>query len=524
VLAIVTYKLDRPAFALEFGIKPLQLALHELRMTYPAYLVAAMEGLAWAEVQRAADDAATAAADGDGLEATLAADAALRALMLPGRRYDVAVTYSAEVGEQRDDGMHVVRPAASVTTTRTFFTDPNPPVRLSPWVLCQFPSPEERFHFYEDPIVIVFGTDDVTQLFGAYDRDLRGVVRDASFRPPPDDPLRALISLLINGDVLEKLGGVVFSPWEQTVRRQLDERRCGDFNPNSPRHERAVLGLHMEPSTEYVFDVEAPRKSDGVVPAPADNPKILAPLYRENLQTSRYATRQAMAADVAGSYIAQRRLPDSAPFAALSELVPDQAFDDALIAAGLGVGERVTRPRVTILWLDSATPKPFAIYFETPEPVWRSRLEPEAIRDDKGRVIAWELQPKVWLYADELVAEGFSTPGPLTISGLPFIRRETGTFEIRSRTIVELREHYLGPVSPPAPKPPPPPGSQVTRFVRDATGCRLLALLGNNARGRTVSFGLVRNLNPLIDGEGATDQPVPMIDVYLEKAPWEVTP
>jgi hypothetical protein len=371
--------------------------------------------------------------------------------------------------------------------------------------------------------VIVFATDDVTQLFGAYDRDLRGVVRDASFRPPADDPLRALISMLINGGVLEKLGGVVFSPWEQTVRRQLDERPCGNFNPDSPRHERAVLGLHMEPSTEYVFDVEAPRKSDGVVPVPNPTPPILAPLYRETLQTSRYATRQAMAADVARSYIAQRRLPDSAAFTALADLVPDQAFDNALIAAGLGVGERVTRPRVTILWSDGSPPKPFAIYFEMPEPLWRSRLEPEATRDADGRVIAWELQPKTWLYVDEIVAEGFSTPGQLVISALPFIRRETGTYAVQAKTITELREYYLGPVLPPPPTPSPPAGSQVTRFVRDATGCRVLALLGTNARGRTVAFGLVRNLHPLIDGE-ASDEPVPLIDIYLEKAPWEVTP
>lgn len=517
--AIVTFTLAEPAWAIELGVQPLANALP--RMSYPAFAIAAIEGLAQGEVDRAVADAAEAAADVAGLEESLAHDAATRALMHPDRRYEIVARYTAEVGEEREDGTHVIRPAVSITRTFAFHTDPEPPKRLHPWVLCEFPPAREPYHFYEDPIVVVFGTDDVVQLFAAYGRDLRGRVRDASFRPPAESPLRAQTMIQLGPKVMEKLAGVVFSPWEQTVRRMLGGQPCGNFNPDSPRHERAVLELLMEASSEYTFDVEAPLQSDGLVPPQAPG-TIVEPLFRRGFSTSRYPSRQAMAEAVRVSYIAQRRIPDPAPLSALAEVCLDETLDAALIAAGLGVGERPREPRTTILWGDGATPRAWAILVETPEPLWRSRPEPEAIRDSAGRVTAWELVDKVWLSVDELVPESGGAPGYHPIVEAPFVRKKTGRREVEAPTLLELRDRYLRPEETlPAPT-PAPRGSQVDRIVHDSSGCRTLVFLRASARGRTVSLGLVRNLNPLLDLD-ATDDPVSLLDVCIEQAPWEET-
>jgi hypothetical protein len=516
--------------AIELGVEPLAEAIQNFGMTYPAFLLAGIEALSAAEADRAQSDAAEAEAGLTGLTAVLHHDPAQRALLRPGRRYDVTVQYSAEVGrpvesgetDSDGDGFIVLNPSQSFSKTFTFYTDAAPPRLLAPWMLCQFPSPGERYHFYGEPIVVVFGTDDVTQLFAAYDRDLRGVVRDASFRPPQEAPERADTLMLFTGAAMQKLGGVVFSPWEQTVRRRLAGKTCGDFNPNAPRHERAILDLHMEPASEYVFDIEAPRKSDGVVPAPPAG-EIRVPLHRHGFATSRYATRQAMAEAVRTAPILQRRVPVVAPLSALATVVTDQAFDNALIASGLGVSARPETPQVTLLWQDQTPPRPFAVLIDTPEPLWRSRLEPEAERDQDGRVVAWKLVSKVWLGIDELAPTGVSPPGWHSALEVQFVRKSTGTRVVAAPTIVQLRDRYLQPPNALAPAPPPPPpNSYVQRLVHDTSGCRTLALLvsGANVRGRTVSLGLVRTLHPLIDPD-ANDDPVVLLDAFFERAPWE---
>lgn len=527
VMAVLELKPGGRVTAIELGVEPLAEALQRFGMTYPAFLLAGIEALSAAEVDRAQSDEAEAASGLSGLLAVLHHDPAQRALLRPGRRYDVTVSYTSEVGrpvesgetDSDGDGFIVLTPERSFSKTYTFYTDAEPPRLLAPWMLCQFPSPGERYHFHGEPIIVVFATDDVTQLFAAYDRDLRGVVRDASFRPPQEAPEREDTVRLFAGAALQKLGGVVFSPWEQTVRRRLREQPCGEFNPDSPRHERAVLDVHMEPSSEYVFDIEAPRKSDGVVPPPPAG-EIRVPLHRHGFATSRYATRQAMAEAVRTAPIQQRHLPDPAPLGALATVATDQAFDAALIAAGLGVSARPETPQVTILWQEQLPPRPFAVLIDTPEPLWRSRLEPEAERDQNGRVVAWKLVSRVWLGVDELAPTGAVQPGWHTVLELPFVRKATGTRVVTAPTITQLRDRYLAPPPLSPPPPPPPPNSYVQRIVHDTSGCRTLVLLGNGVRGRTVSLGLVRNLHPLIDPE-ADDDPVVLLDVFCERAPWE---
>jgi hypothetical protein len=74
---------------------------------------------------------------------------------------------------------------------------------------------------------------------------------------------------------------------------------------------------------------------------------------------------------------------------------------------------------------------------------------------------------------------------------------------------------------PVAPLPLPPiPQAVVTKLVHDASGTRTLAFVGIAAAGRTVTLGLRRTLNPLLDAD-VTDTPLVLAEVTLSRPPWE---
>jgi hypothetical protein len=86
-------------------------------------------------------------------------------------------------------------------------------------------------------------------------------------------------------------------------------------------------------------------------------------------------------------------------------------------------------------------------------------------------------------------------------------------------TLPELRRTSLHqPVLPPTL--PPPAGSLVTRLVHDVGGTRTLAFLAPSARGRIVTLGLRRALNPLLDLD-VSDTPLALAEVLLSAPPWE---
>jgi hypothetical protein len=182
------------------------------------------------------------------------------------------------------------------------------------------------------------------------------------------------------------------------------------------------------------------------------------------------------------------------------------------------VRQRPDTPRVSVLWTTDAVAQPFAVLIETPEPAWRSRLEPEPKYDAETGIYIerWLLQRRTWLLVDELVR---TTPD-LVNHGGDFVRRGTGTKTMATRTLVELRDLYLGP-KPTAPPPlPPPPASLVSKIVHDASGTRTLVVLAPGARDKIVSLALARNLHPLLDAD-TTDTPVLFCEVDLAPPPWE---
>jgi hypothetical protein len=312
---------------------------------------------------------------------------------------------------------------------------------------------------------------------------------------------------------------MVFSPWEGTVRRLLGGLTCADFNPDSDRHGRVTLPFALDPLTEYIVDLE-PLTSGGAPARPPLLPTDLGhrPLHRQSFTTSRYRSREEFARAVRLSFVVPDRVPNPTALAGLGDEVTDDAFDTALVEAGLEARQRPEHPRVAILWTTDAVAQPFGVLIETPEPAWRTRLEPEPEYDAEAGIYIqrWLLQRRAWLVVDELIR---TTPD-LIIDGGDFIQRGTGLKLTVGKSLVELRDRYLGPKQAPPPPLPPPPASLVTKIVHDASGTRTLALLQPGSRGKVVSLALVRNLHPLLDA-AATDTPELFCEVDLEAPPWE---
>ena len=520
---LVTVKLPEPALHVEIGVTPLQRAIRAFGMTKPSYLVAVLEGLSLAEVDRAVEDGDQAAGDAGGLTGTLTGQG--HALLRPGGEYRVTAQYDAEIGARRPhpddnedpDEIVVLRSQTGRQESRTFFTGALPPRSLDPWLLAQQPADGERFHFYDEPVVVVFATNDVLELFAAYDRTLRAVARAASFRGSAGTPEEAGNRFDLEG-VFRKVGGLVFSPWETTVRRRLGTLPCIDADPDADAHGRATLPFDLDPLTDYVLDVEA-LLPNGTRPPPAPLPGEVGirPLYRRAFTTGRYPTRAALAEDVRIAVQRSVLVPAPATLAALPDgTVSDEAFDDALRQAGLPLDGPVDEPVVADLWTADSPAVPVAVFIQAPEPLWRTRMEPTAERDQSGEHIErWRMQPVEWLGITELIPDG-ATPAS---QGGTFVQAISGVMTTIAPTLTQARRDMLHPPVPPLPHPPAPTAA-VTRLVHDASGTRTLAFVAPSAAGRTLTLGLRRTLNPLLDAD-VSDTPLVLTEVALSAPPWE---
>ena len=92
--------------------------------------------------------------------------------------YNLTVTYDGEA--EQADGSTDVTP---FTQRFRFRTDAHEPARLDPWVLGTTPTDDEQYHFYNDPVKVIFNDLSVVQLFQAYGKNLRAVLRAADGLP-----------------------------------------------------------------------------------------------------------------------------------------------------------------------------------------------------------------------------------------------------------------------------------------------------------------------------------------------------
>ena len=462
----------------------------------PAYMVAAVEGWSTAEQQRSSYDQTTQSQQLSGLQGALSGDPSTLPLFAPGQQYSITVNYTAESapddGHGKPDLSKATAPAPN-SQTLYFQTDasfqiddptgarPPKPATLNPWVLCVWPGHDEPYHFYNEPITVVFSTDAIEQLVGAYGLTLQGNARAGTFQPPPSSPNNAKTKAKVFP--LTPVKGNILTPWQEAVNAAAEQGviPCVAGSGATTTYGKQTFNLLLNPLTPYTFDLETnpppPLQTVGSYTPGAPPPAPVAPLYRTAFETSRYAALADLIADVAGSKVTYRHLTSGASgqLAALSATPTDPALQSALNAAGLGVVPLAKQPTVTVFWEDAQpAPVPVGVLLDMPEPLQRKRQTPTPIYDPNplndpsrvNRIIEWQMQPQIWL---DLVETSGGVAKTIAVS---------------------------------------------------TNGSRLYVSLASGARGKTLVLAMRRYQTAPIDATDAiTDTPLLSLD--LQQAPWE---
>ncbi|GAB4539781.1 MAG: hypothetical protein Kow0063_28910 [Anaerolineae bacterium] len=462
----------------------------------PAFFLLAVETLPEGEVRRFDYDETVRDSQIRTINGALGSDPAKQALLQRNQTYTVTVDYTVQAGEEAaaDDqkeeypsalngrgSLVKVRPSGPEeqrTQRFTFRTDDQAPARLDPWLLCVVPSPGEGFHFWGDPVTVVFGTNAVRQLYGEYGHKLHGVVRAASSRHAAGAPgFPKTHTFLVETAELASVAlapAITLSPWEESARMALRDLDCVPAaHERRLAHERMDLSLLLDPLTDYVFDIEA---KPGINPPPGQPSQ---PLFRRGFSTSRYQNLGEMMSAIAAAPLRHRCPADPqklVDLAALSEepaaAVRELDLEAALLASGWGGLEPAQEPRVTIIWGDAqdqgSPPKALGLLLDLPEPLWRWRLVPQKVIDasDPNRGERYELRREAWL------------------------------------ELVEMA-----------------PGGLVRHFLYTPGGGRTLVIFQPEVPAAELKLGIRKNFNETLDSTAEKD-PLPLRTISIGQPPW----
>ena len=412
-------------------------------------------------------------------------------LLTPGQDYTLAVRYRVESRQWNSETSVWSSPTTEPERTQEFrfSTDTQPPTRLDPWVMGIDPNADERFHFYEDPVTLLFNDLSVIQLFSAYGRQLQVVLRGAD-----GFPIETTGSTTIDLDSLEAVPAQFTSPFQEALERLWEEKPLPCVGrPPQPLHQRYRLPFQLQPLMAYTLDLETVPGN----PTPSDQP--IQPLFQRSFSTSRFAHLGALVANLQVQPLRHRALQqaitglptprrlteaeDGVPVAWNLQMAvaTDSELQQALIDAGEQPLPAPEHSQTCLYWLPTDTGRfvPHALLIDGAEPLWRSRtdvqLETVPDQDDPNfsRVVSRQVAALV------LLETGSAVP-------IQFVRSPAGT-----RTLVLL-----------------PPG-----FAPPESGTRL-QIAARQIRS------LLFNRRDEAD-EITPERTEPLIDILLTQAPWE---
>ncbi len=389
-------------------------------------------------------------------------------LLAPGTTYALKLRY--DVSTRLQGGLP--GGATSVTQEFRFRTDDAAPARLDPWVLGTTPDDEDRFHFTADPVKLVFNDLAVIQLFAAYGKQLRFVLRTADGVPIPTHEVAEL----------DPVDAGLETPYHEFLEGMVaaGELPCVG-TATAHAHGSWTSPVQLRPLMDYTVDVETDPP-----PAPPPPTRPQSPFFRRAFTTSRFAGVAELVADVQGRRIRHRAL--TAPIAGLPATAPVAvATDAALEAALLAAGERLlpapAQSAIAVYWVrrpGSTAYVPHAILVDAIEPLWRTRQEPVLETVPRAETLVGDFDP------------AYKRIVPATVPALRLV--ESGT-------------------------------SEVARFVRSPGGTRTLALLKDpgaatlTAGDRTLTIVAERTPSVLY---GLSLQTIPILTLALgARAPWE---
>lgn len=431
------------------------------------YFVAAIELTRMAEATRQSWDEEQVSRNRKVVEDFLGPSSADVALMVPGKTYKLTTVTSVRVRDA--DGAE--QADADQTSTYWFRTDSQAPTRLDPWVMCTLPEDKEQHVFGHESLRVVFNTNDVDKLYGAYGKELRARLMAASFRQVDEPGIQHPFP--ITAASLQVVAAVHLSPFEAVLTELMAEAGpCVPVDEDRTRHSMVEIPIPMDPYTDYLLDIEA---VDVGTAAGAKGARVL----RKAFSTGAFASTEDFATEFAATRTEHRAVAAgllqavAAQFAAREPEGPE--LDTALIGAGLEPMPVPDRPRIVTFWEQpspAADPAPVAVLIDASEPLRRRRLLPAEITGtDTPPTKRLELRAQEWLRIGEAATSD----------------------SIVARTIFA-------------------PGAQ-----------RALVMLKSGSRGKVLHLELVRRAFtlPYLDGPGATDARFRIVSETLRRAPWE---
>lgn len=301
-----------------------------------------------------------------------------RQLLKPNTHYIIDIRYGTEVLK---DGSTTVLP--DKTQSYEFRTDNAPPPSVEPYVLGTNPFMDDQYHFFTDPLRVVFNDGAFLKMYSEYGKSFKAVIRGADGNPVANSPDTTLDTTTMPAEIL--------SPYREAIQRMIDAGLLPCMGTHTlPTHIAYTSPFELKPLMPYTFDLEftvAP-------PVPAGTPSV-TPLFRRAFKTSRFANLQDFAKNVSTASVRHKALtnvitlPASAD-AAVPVTVSDVEMENALTAAGFTLKEAAEESSCYILWKKQGSDfVPYAILFNTSEPVWRYREEyvPKVVRNEANEVI-----------------------------------------------------------------------------------------------------------------------------------------
>jgi hypothetical protein len=403
----------------------------------PSMYLGAVERLQLAELEHQGTIEVVQDGDQTTLEGYLTTSEGDRPLLKKNTIYHLTAEYATTVETKDTDGSTVTE-NSSHTQSFSFKTDGQAPKELKPYVLGTTPVMDEEYHFFRDPLKVVFNDRSTLQLYKAYGKDLVAVIRGADGDAVTNSP-DTLVSL-------DPLPAVVETPYRDMVQALIDSGLlpcAGGIVPFN-EHGSYEAPFELKPLMAYTFDIELV-PGDTVA---AGESKVA--LFRRSFRTSRYADLEDLADAVSTQPVYSvaltgplTGLPAPGPSTGTSRsdiaTATDVDIQNALTAAGLPPAPGQEQIGISILWVPSGTGfTPHAILIDAAEPLWRLRTEPEkkAVKDGTDRVI--DPQFVIWEEGTSMGLELLEQSGTSIIDH--FVRSTAGT-----RTLVMLDPSALSP-------------------------------------------------------------------------------
>lgn len=289
-------------------------------------------------------------------------------LLKPNKKYTVHVNYQTTKTRKGQ-----VLGVETHTQNYSFKTDDKPPKELKPYVLGATPEMDERFHFYEDVLKVVFNDASFLRMIEVYGKHIRGIIRGADGVAVSNSPD------LMN--TLENIPASVLSAYRDTINILIANGLLPCLGSLTvPSHVAYKAPFKLKPLMSYTFDLEF----DEVDSTPANQPKI--PFYRRAFTTSRFANLHDFVNEISSSKIFNKALKNiivGLPLTSGSasvHTITDVEFENAIVSGGIAQRTDLEHTTSTLLWSNNAGDfVPYGLLIESSEPVWRKRTEAQKV-------------------------------------------------------------------------------------------------------------------------------------------------